>query len=213
MTDYAFDHEWETTMDLTVDQLKTMSHSDRYHRMCLLTKHKASYGHMAQAIQHNKDNRLIQAYHTVLKKNYQLNEDTLLNGDPVLPHAIYGHCHAQEIGTGRVLHHLVKYTRCSFSIATEYVEFGNCTCCYRALPMGTYCMTCSDQGYTDRRSRRIYFTTSPGTYEAPPFIRGAEQRKKCTYQLLTDTTREYCNPFELAHQLYGQEIIASLSWN
>ena len=70
-----------------------------------------------------------------------------------------------------------------------------------------------DQGYTDRHAHRIYYVTAPETYDPPRQIHGEEQRREYTFQLLTDAAREYCNPFEIAHRLHGQEITASLSWN
>ena len=212
MTDFAALHPWEATLVLSDSQLESMTSIERHHRMAFLTKGKASYGHMAQAIQYNKDNRLIQVYHSVFIQDYEANEDSLTNGRPLIPQAIYSHCHMEAIGTGCVHHHLVKFTRCSFNRTTHYIEYGSCTRCYRALPMGTPCQPCFDRGHT-RRGVRIYFVATPQTYQPPPNIGGEQQRKEHQYQLLQDSGREYCNPIELAHQLHGQEITASLSWN
>ena len=212
MTDFAEYHPWETTMNLSNLQLNTVTDAERRHRICLLTKGYASHGHMAQAIELNKDNRLIDVYHSVFTEDFEQNEDSLTNGYDIVRQSIYNHCHLQAIGTGCVFHHMVKFTRSSFIRTTQYVEYGSCTRCYRALPMGTLCFPCLDNGHT-RRGVRIYFVTTPQAYEPPYHVRGEEQRREYQYQLLSDTAREYCDPIELAHQLYGQEITASLSWN
>ena len=163
------------------------------------TKNAFPDGWIQEAVRLNKDRQFIAIGQTILKKMKLVPENETFENNEQLDLLSWVDRHVKTFVVDNALYSFKIMCRShhSYVLMPKQIEYGNCSHCYKALPLGLFCPACLLN--VPARSCRVYCVRDRHMWQAP----NKGQWDDFTHDRLKQNGLRQADPFDLSVKIMG----------